>query len=1002
MTTETQRDQLQLGDVIQIGQVPNVLALSHYITTSPLLQKQAVFVVVKNEIDRHIIAQTVHFFNTQERQCTEWNDNNMDLLRFDDPSGMILCDAMQLERTRLPSRRTFIDKTLELSVGEEVSLQEVKELLTINGLERETSANEPGRWSGRGNIIDVYTDQPIRIEFDNNTITALNSFSLKTGKKKRALDSCRVPPLHQAGRSSLLDYLPDDAVIVLYEQEAVENAHAQLIVSPLQIPGSTDAGYKETKSYHLRYEEIQQDASSYATVFACTAHKKKLVPLLPKNATTIPLTVPSRGFIHASSRTIVLTDQAVGISEQEYKEQSQKVQQALIQSLHPGDYVVHAHHGIARFGGMTTMHVNKLDREYFICEYADADKIYVPVELADRIDKYLGSPHPTLHRLSDASWGEVVARVKKHALVLAKDLLHLYAKRTIATTTQYSEQTEEEELDKKCPFELTKDQQQALQDVYHDMQQETPMDRLLCGDVGFGKTEVAIRAAFRAVLNGRQVALLAPTTVLAQQHFDTFSERLQAFGISIGRLSRLQTAKQQQQVIHGVRNGTIDVIIGTHRLLSKDVHFKRLGFIIIDEEQRFGVKAKEALKQLRADAHILSMTATPIPRTLHLSLSGIRDISTILTAPQERKAVETFIQPLSSDVIAQAIKREMKRKGQTYYIYNRVRSIELRRKELQVLVPTARIGVIHGQMRSKELAAVMHEFDTGKIDVLLATTIVENGLDIPRANTLVVEHASMFGLAELYQLKGRVGRSDRQGYAYFFYKERELEPVVKERFVALQETQELGSGFELAMRDMEIRGVGNILGKEQHGHAEKIGLHLYIRLLNRAVQELQGVELQPERDIPIDLPIEAYIPERILPNEADRVILYQQLAAISERKALLSKKDQFSRKQRFATTGSLDPALEGLFQLLEIKLLASRSSLLSIDTTYPTDMNRLTSPRITISSDKPLVDLPAEWNIVYKRDSSDHVARATLEELGERWIEKLKLLIQQLRTSPES
>lgn len=991
-----------MNDIYRIGQVPNALAAAHLIATSPLFSKKAVFVVVENRSDALLLSKTVPVFAGKQEIHT-WNDTAFDIAALHDNQSTVI-DAQSLEEARLPSRANFEKQSLALSVGQELPPQSLKEWLTRYGYEPETTSNAPGRWATRGGTVDIHIGQPIRITFDGDTVERIASFDLLSGQVLETLDHILLPPLNSSGRSSVLDHLPTDAVLVHLFRDPldVEVEHKQIILEPVAVPESNpaaeNAGYRETRSYHLRVDELRKDATNAGAIVALTTHEEKLRALLeePGNLTAHELNTTVRGFEHPDSNLLVLTDIAVGFGEEERKKQSAKVQQAMIQSLKPGDYVVHMYHGIARFNKMETMHINEMDREYFVLEFAGTDKIYLPVELAERIDKYVGDEKPQLSKLSTAQWHEVVRKVKEQTLEMARELLQLYARRQIATAPQMINQEEESELQARCEYELTPDQYDALGNVHSDMAKAEPMDRLLCGDVGFGKTEVAIRAAYRAVLNGYQVAVLAPTTVLAQQHLDTFIERLSPLGVEIAGLSRLISAKDQKQTVERIGAGTADVVIGTHRLLSKDIHFKRLGFIVIDEEQKFGVAAKEKLKRLRTNAHVLSMTATPIPRTLHMSVAGLRDISTILTPPNDRKSVKTTIAPMDNNMIVEAIQREVQRGGQSYYIYNRVRGIEFKREKLQELLPDVRIGVAHGQMSPEELARVMHSFDTGELDVLLATTIVENGIDIPSANTLIVEKASMFGLSGLYQLKGRVGRSDRQGYAYFFYTEDSLQGDVRQRFIALQEAERLGSGFELAMKDMEIRGVGNLLGKQQHGHAVKIGLNLYLRLLNQALRELEGEEIEPERDIPIDLPLETRIPETLLPDQEERILLYQQLANIRDLSVLHDKRAAYTKDSRFESgtlAGELHPNLSALFDLLEIKLLAGKSSLLSIETQYPNDVNRLQSTRITINSDEVIQNLGGEWERVATRDTVDKV-RTTVAELGDNWVEKLKHLIR--------
>ncbi len=984
---------LRSGEPVSVGEIPNPLAFAHFISTTPLFSEAGALLVVENEVDRSLIATALKTFQ-KDTAIMEWKGEQIQLATAASFSGILVADMITMDTDRLPSPTSFKREQLRLAPNDFFSLSDLKTLLIDHGYERDKSANMPKAWAARGDVLDLFIDEPLRIQFDGDRIESISSFDLGTGAVVKTCDSIIIPPLNMNGQSTLLDHIPDTRPLAVFHLPQIETTHPQLLVHALRIPDGWNAGYGQTASYHSRAEEIKKDITGH-TLFIFGQKKSAAIDLVGPNVHFTQWRLPAQGFTHAASLTMVLTDQSLGLTKKEKQKKASAVQQAMLKTLTPGDYVVHMYHGIAKFQGTTVMHVNKMDRDYFVLEYAGNDKIYIPVELAERIDAYVGDPEPKLNRLSEASWNEAVMKVKKQALEMARELLDLYARRSVSRAPQILPHDDEKAFNAACKYKLTPDQKTALADIGTNLSSEEPMDRLLCGDVGFGKTEVALRAAYRAVLNGYQVALMAPTTILVQQHFDTFAERLKHFDVRVGQLSRFKTVKEQKEVIEKLRAGEIDIVVGTHRLLSRDVHFKRLGLIVIDEEQRFGVRAKEGLKKLRMNAHILSMTATPIPRTLHLSLSGVRDVSTILTPPNERKAVKTVIQPLTDQLVRQAIEEEIARGGQSYYLYNRVQSIQARARSLQILLPKARIGIAHGQLKPADLASVMHDFDVGDFDVLLATTIIENGLDIPTANTLIVENASMFGLSELYQLKGRVGRSDTQGYAYFLYKEAAIEGETKERFLALQSAEQLGSGFDLAMKDMEIRGIGNILGKKQHGHAVKIGLHLYVRLLQQAVQEIEGEEVEIERDIPIDLPLEARIPEELLPEETERILLYQQLASIRIRKELIKKKEKYLIEKRFGSS-EMHPSIAGLFDLLEIKLLASRSSLLSIDTQYPNISNRITSPVITLHSEKPFIHIPEEWEEIQSRTQEGYKIRASIAELGEQWPTRLKLILESL------
>lgn len=552
--------------------------------------------------------------------------------------------------------------------------------------------------------------------------------------------------------------------------------------------------------------------------------------------------------------------------------------------LKVGDYVVHVNHGIGIYRGIHKLETQGVEREYLLLEYAGDDKLYVPSEQIDRVQKYIGGEGtpPTVHRLGGSEWMRTTKRVKKAVQEMAKELVELYAWRQALGGHSYGPDTPwQQEMESAFSYRETPDQLDAIMDVKKDLEEHKPMDRLICGDVGYGKTEVAIRAAFKVVSEGKQVAVLCPTTVLAQQHYNTFTERLAAFPIKVDMLSRFRSRKEIKETAEGIKFGTVDIAIGTHRLLSKDIEFNDLGLLIIDEEQRFGVRHKEKLKQLRKTVDVLTMTATPIPRTLHMSLSGIRDMSIINDPPEGRMPIKTFVKEAESDVVRNAILRELDRGGQVFFVHNRVENIGHVADQVQKLVPYARLDIAHGQMPESELERVMMDFYEHKFDILVCTTIIESGLDIPNANTIIINESDKLGLAQLYQLRGRVGRSNRQAYAYLLYKpDKMLTEVAEKRLDAIREFTELGSGYRIAMRDLEIRGAGNLLGAEQSGQMAAVGFDLYCQLLARAVSELKGEDVQEIDLPPVDLPVDAFIPQNYMPTEAHRILFYKKMAAV--------------------------------------------------------------------------------------------------------------------------
>lgn len=557
--------------------------------------------------------------------------------------------------------------------------------------------------------------------------------------------------------------------------------------------------------------------------------------------------------------------------------------------VNPGDYVVHQEYGIGRFEGLVKLDSTGVEREYLLLRYSGTDKLYIPTDQLDRVTRYIGMGDavPALSKLGTTEWTRAKSRAKENVQEIARDLLKLYSAREAVTGHAFppdSEQPWLQELEDAFPFDETPDQARSIEEVKADMERPRPMDRLVCGDVGYGKTEVALRAAFKAVLDQRQVAILVPTTVLALQHFNTFRERLKAYPVRVELLSRFRSEKEQKQILEDLALGKVDIIIGTHRLLQKDVVFLNLGLLVIDEEQRFGVAHKERLKQMRNEVDVLTMTATPIPRTLHMSLVNVRDMSVIETPPQERLPIRTAIREFDDNLIREAILREIDRGGQIFFVHNRVQGIQVIAQKLQKLIPEARIIVGHGQMAEDQLERVMLDFSAGEYDVLLSTTIIENGLDIPNANTIIVNNASMFGLSQLYQLRGRVGRGTHQAYAYFLYnKDTRLTPLQEKRLRAIFEATELGAGFRIAMKDLEIRGAGNLLGAEQSGFMNSVGFDLYCKLLAEAVEEMQGkrVEAVSVPSVQVDLPLDSYLPDEYVGDRTLKVKFYQRLANLT-------------------------------------------------------------------------------------------------------------------------
>ncbi|MBA2558842.1 MAG: transcription-repair coupling factor, partial [Propionibacteriales bacterium] len=558
--------------------------------------------------------------------------------------------------------------------------------------------------------------------------------------------------------------------------------------------------------------------------------------------------------------------------------------------LQAGDYVVHEQHGVGRYVEMIQRTVAGATREYLVIEYAaskrgqPADKLFVPTDQLDQVTRYVGGEHPSLDRLGGADWNKRKGRARKAVRQIAAELIKLYAARQATRGHAFSPDSPwQRELEDAFPYVETPDQLASVDEVKHDMEQPIPMDRLICGDVGYGKTEIAVRAAFKAVQDGKQVAVVVPTTLLVQQHQQTFAERFAGFPVIVRSLSRFQTDAEADEVIAGLRAGTVDVVIGTHRLFNAEVKLKDLGLVIVDEEQRFGVEHKEALKQMRTAVDVLSMSATPIPRTLEMAITGIREMSTITTPPEERHPVLTFVGNYDDGQVTAAIRRELLREGQVFYIHNRVQSIDKAATRLATLVPDARVVAAHGQMREHQLEQVMLDFWERKSDVLVCTTIVESGLDVANANTLIIERADLLGLSQLHQLRGRVGRGGERAYAYFLYpSEKPLTETAHDRLETIAQHADLGAGMAVAMKDLEIRGAGNLLGGEQSGHIADVGFDLYVRLVGEAVAEYRGDTSVDEPDVKIELPVDAHLPHTYVPSERLRLEMYKRLAAVRD------------------------------------------------------------------------------------------------------------------------
>lgn len=634
----------------------------------------------------------------------------------------------------------------------------------------------------------------------------------------------------------------------------------------------------------------------------------------------------SAGYECYDINQLVITSQELieGEKRKSYKSSAFKEgEKVVFADLKVGDYVVHKNYGIGIFIGVNTITADGTTKDYIKIKYYGDDVLYVPTNQLDSVRKYIGGDEGGLkvNKLGTKEWLKTKAKVKKNLREVAQELIELYAKREKAKGYAFSKDTPwQVQFEDSFPYQETDDQLRCIDEVKKDMESDKPMDRLLCGDVGYGKTEVAIRAAFKAVMDGKQVAYLAPTTVLAEQQYKEFKERMANFAVRVEVLNRFKTKKQQDEIVKKIKLGEVDIIVGTHRILSEDVEFKDLGLLIIDEEHRFGVKAKEKIKQYKTNVDVLTMTATPIPRTLHMSIVGVRDMSVIYEPPYNRKPVQTYVLEYDSEVVREAITRELERKGQVFYLFNNVERIMQKADEISRLVPEARVAYAHGQMTGNEIENIMEEFIEGNTDILVCTTILESGIDIPNANTIIVENADRMGLAQLYQIRGRVGRSDRQGYAYITYKrDKLLSEIADKRLKAIKEFTEFGSGFKIAMRDLEIRGAGSLLGEIQHGHLEQVGYDTYCNLLDEVVREIQGEKVEPEIDVQIDLDATCYIPDTYISDSSQKIEIYQDIALCKNEEDIQNVIDEMI--DRF---GNMPKEIENLIEIARIKILCKK------------------------------------------------------------------------------
>jgi len=872
----------------------------------------------------------------------------------------------------LLSPTAFRARAFSLEVAGTIDRETLVQWLDLAGYERVDTVVDVGQWSLRGGIVDIFSplrERPVRAEFFGDDVESLRLFDPTTQRSIEALDEITVLPLSVDGDPSVFlpAWLPRDALVVLDDPALLDAppedapsaqplgealAGFQRLELPLLQRGNGGApriamGTRSVGGYQGRFKELAAairewrvegftvrlvvDDEQQGTRLQGILSEHDLEPwpgatLWSSEGLGVVTGDCAAGFQLPALGVVVLAEEdTFGARRRRLRrpvfQRGQTI--AAFTDLKPNDLVVHESHGVGRYHGLQTMPVDGREGDFLLLEYAEGGRLYLPVERLDLISKYMGAPAGAarLDRLGGGAWQRIKESVRAAVRQMAEQLLQLYARRSVSERPPFSSDTPwQREFEAAFRFEETPDQLRAIEDVKADMERDRPMDRLVAGDVGYGKTEVALRAAFKAAADGRQVAVLVPTTVLAQQHFHTFSDRFAPFPAKVELLSRFRSPKEQKTVVEGLRTGAVDVVIGTHRLLSKDVSFRNLGLLVVDEEHRFGVAHKERIKQLRASVDALTLTATPIPRTLYMSLSGVRDLSVIETPPIDRLPIETVVTGFSRTIIREAIQRELARGGQVFFVHNRVQSLPAMTAFIQELCPEARVLMGHGQMGERELESVMVKFVDGQADVLVSTAIVESGLDIPASNTIIINRADRFGLAQLYQLRGRVGRERQQAYAYLLVPAAgSVDETAQRRLQVIEEMTELGGGFRLAMRDLEIRGSGNLLGAEQHGHIAAVGFDLYTKLLAEAVRELRGEPGGAAVEPVITVGVEALLPNEYVPDVNQRLGIYQRLtdlgtdAEIAEMRAELA--DRF---------GPPPAAVDALLDVVGLRALARR------------------------------------------------------------------------------
>lgn len=910
---------------------------------------QALLVITEREDDLERVREDLKAFRGESSLFSQENreDSLVSLYHLSLEKNPLLVTTLDSIKKKIISPSQFSLLTLTLSQGRKIEYQKITEKLTDAGYERIDIVEGVGEFRLRGEILDVWSpnfDRPLRVVFFEDHIEEMRWFDPLTQRSISTVGEAKVIPAKLSDEKSshtIFDYFPEGGVVLKDNVELSSSAGRRLVEVYLSILPQRSALNFSTKSPPSFYGKIgffcQEVANrrkeGYETYVFCNneGEKSRLEELLREQGEEIfphfRIGNLNSGFIFPALKLVVISEKEI-FGRYKIRHRYPKLKYPArrlsdLIELNTGDYVVHERYGIGKYLGLKQIEIESRFTDYIAIEYAKGDKLYVPIEDFNLVEKYIGTEgyKPKLYSLDSTAWRQVTAKVKKSVQRIARGLLEIYAARQKLPGYAFPPDSHyEKEFADAFIYETTLDQERAIEEVKQDMISQKPMDRIVCGDVGYGKTEVAMRAGLKAVFDSKQVAVLAPTTILVEQHYHTFSERFADYPVVIEMLSRFKSKKEQKEIVEKLKQGLVDIVIGTHRLFQKDIQFFDLGLVVIDEEQRFGVRHKEKLKQLRKTVDMLTLTATPIPRTLSMALGGVRDMSVIDTPPQGRIPIETYLGEYNEEIVEMAIRNEIGRGGQVFYVHNRVETIDTIASYLKKMMPDVKMGVVHGRMTASELEEVMVKFINKEYDLLVATTIIEAGLDIPNVNTMIITNGQELGLAQLYQLRGRIGRDKYKAYCYIFYPRRlPLSDIAEKRLQTITQCTELGSGFKIALRDLELRGAGNILGSEQHGHILEVGFDFYCKLLEEAVNSEKGIKIERERPVEIDLQADAYIPTDYIPDPAQRINIYRKFASCSDSQGLEKIREELEDRY-----GDIPLSCLTLFELVELRQLAKR------------------------------------------------------------------------------